>query len=189
VPGMAVTFALFLMGFVAAAYFREKEWKTWERLRSTPTSPPQLVAGKLIVPFALCVTQSIVLFAVGIAFLDLRIDGALWQLPLVTLAFGAALMCGGLLLAAVCRSIGELNAVASVGALLLAALGGAIVPVSTLPAAVQDVTPFVPTYWAVDGYQRVICGSGGSILAPCAELFALAVALAAIAIVRLRSSS
>ncbi len=47
VPGIATTFSLFLVGFVGLSFFRDRSWRTWERLRTSPIAWWQLFAGKL----------------------------------------------------------------------------------------------------------------------------------------------
>src|SRR5690349_3674508 len=50
VPGMTVLFGFFLVGQVGYAFFREHAWGTWERLRATDLSRPQLLGAKVVVP-------------------------------------------------------------------------------------------------------------------------------------------
>jgi ABC-2 type transport system permease protein len=50
VPGATVLFSGFLVGNIGFGIFREHGWGTWERLRSSPLSPAELMLGKSLVP-------------------------------------------------------------------------------------------------------------------------------------------
>src|SRR5437763_17171855 len=47
VPGMAVLFAFFLIGFVSFAFFRDHGWTTWDRLRASRARPAEIMIGKV----------------------------------------------------------------------------------------------------------------------------------------------
>jgi ABC-2 type transport system permease protein len=55
----------------------------------------------------------------------------------------------------------QLNAVGSVGGMAMAMLGGAWVPVATMPGWAQAVAPALPTYWAMQGLRGVILKGRG----------------------------
>jgi ABC-2 type transport system permease protein len=54
----------------------------------------------------------------------------------------------------------------------LALLGGAWVPVETMPGWAQAIAPFIPTYWAMEGFRDVILEGAGlsGVLLPAAVL-------------------
>ena len=55
----------------------------------------------------------------------------------------------------------QLNAVTNLGTMLLAGLGGALVPVMELPKWVQPVAVVSPVNWAMEGYRDTILDGGG----------------------------
>ena len=65
----------------------------------------------------------------------------------------------GLLGATLCRSLQQLNAIIHIGALLLAATCGAFIPVSQMPAWIQQVAEFTPSFWLVDVQKQVLLAS------------------------------
>ena len=71
--------------------------------------------------------------------------------------------------------------------LLLAAVGGALVPVDQLPGPLEAVAPASPAYWALEGYAELLRagGSVGDVLAQAGVLVAFAAAVTAVALVRL----
>ena len=188
VPGMACVFAFFAIALVGFAIFREHGWRTWPRLRAAGLSGRALLAGKLAVPAALVAGQHVVLFGFGVAFLDLRVAGSWLAVVLIASAFGALVLTAGLAAAAALSTIQQVNAVTNLGAMALGGLGGAFVPVDSLPSWVQPVAPVSPVYWAMEGYQTVILEGGGvgDILGPLAVLAAFTAAFAGIALWRFK---
>ena len=84
-------------------------------------------------------------------------------LVLVAAAFCICLISLGLALLGVARSIMQLNAFANLGAMVLAGIGGALAPISALPAWAAAIAPLTPSYWAMRGFRRVILEGGGAL--------------------------
>lgn len=188
VPGMAVLFALFLIGHVGFLFFREHQYGTWERLRATPLSPVEVILGKALPVLALALFQQALLFALGLWLFDLSIAGSLVAVAAVAAALGTCLVACGVAAAAYVRSAQKLNAMSGVLAMVLGGLGGSLTPVDALPGWAQRLAPVSPGYWAVEGYRSVIVDGAGvaGIAGPLAALFAFALAAGALAAVRFR---
>ena len=187
-PGMACLFGFFSIAIVGFAIFREHGWRTWPRLRAAGVGGPALLLGKLVVPAGLLVAQHAVLFGFGLAFLGFKVNGAWPAVVLIALAFATMVLSAGLAAAAALGTVQQLNAVTNLGTMLLAGLGGALVPVMELPKWVQPLSPLSPVNWAMEGYRGVILdGKGlGEIQLPLAAMFGLSVVLVAFALWRLR---
>ena len=48
VPGMAAMFATFTGSFAGFTFFREHGWHTWDRLRASRATTPDIMTGKLV---------------------------------------------------------------------------------------------------------------------------------------------
>lgn len=188
VPGMSVTFAFFVVAFVGIALFREHGWGTWQRLRASPVHPLSLMIGKVVTPFAIILVQHAVLFCVGIEFLDLQIRGSVVAGALVTVSFGLCLVTLGMAVSAFSASVQQLNSFVNLGAVLCAGLGGALVPLQTLPGWAQEIAPVTPTYWAIRGYHEVLFrpGVGEEVLLATAVLSGFTVLFTVLFLVRFR---
>ncbi len=186
VPGIAVTFGTLLIGSVGYGFYREHAWKTWQRLRASPASTAEVLCGKVVVPIMQASGQFVLLFGLGSLILGLRVLGSWGELVLVAGAFSLFLIALGLAVTAICKTVMQANAVTYVGGILLACLGGALVPYSTLPQWAQAISPAVPHYWAMRGYQNAILGKGDGVALPVAMLLVFAAALALVAAWRLR---
>lgn len=189
VPGMACVFASFAIALVGFAVFREHGWRTWPRLRAAGLSGRSLLLGKLVVPGALLLVQHVALFAFGVLFLDLRVSGSWLAVALVAASFGALVLVGGLAAAAALATIQQVNAITNLGAMVLGGLGGAFVPVESLPDWIEPVAPISPVYWAMKGYRAAILDGGGvlDVLGPVAVLAGFAVLFGAVALWRFRA--
>ena len=188
VPGMAAMFGFFLAGFIGFAFFREHGYGTWSRLRASPASGLQIVAGKLAVPLGLALVQQALLFGAGALVFGLHVRGAVVALALMAAAFSLCLVTYGVALVSICRTINQLNMFDNLGAMVFAALGGALLPVAALPAWARPVAPVTPTYWAMRGFRAVILEAGGveAVALPVVVLLAFAGLFIAVSLLRFR---
>jgi ABC-2 type transport system permease protein len=185
VPAMEVTFAFFLVASSSMAFFREHAWRTWDRLRASPASTYEIILGKALVPLCQAAGQFLLVFGLGGILLGLTVHGSWIDLAMVGAAYGLFLVATGLAIAAICTSYMQANAISNIGALLMAGLGGALVPHTFLPGWAQKLSPATPSYWAMRGYRAVILGHGGSLLSV-AVLLAFAAVCAILAARRFR---
>ena len=188
VPGMTVMFAFYMVGNVGFAVFREHAWGTWDRLRASPARPMEIMVGKIAVPIILLAAQLTILLGVGGLIFGLSIHGSLGGVMAVAIAFDLCLVSLGVALMAVCRTVNQLNAAANLGGTFFAGLGGALVPLTLLPAWAKAVAPGAPSYWAMRGFREMILGQGGigSALLPAVVLLSFAIAFCAIAAYKFR---
>lgn len=188
VPGMAVMFALFLVGNLGFAVFREHGWNTWERLRASWATPAEIMIAKAVTPFGTLAVQLVVLFGVGGLLFGLRVAGPPLALVAVAAAYAVCLLALGAVALAVCRTVMQLNAFTNLGAMLFAGLGGALAPIPDLPGWARAIAPATPSYWAMRGFRDVILdGEGlGAVALPVGVLLAAALVLAAVAAWRFR---
>jgi len=161
VPGAAVVFSGFLVGNVGFGVMREHGWRTWERLRASPLSSAELMAGKCLVPLLCIVFQLTALLGGGALLFGLEMRGAWIAFLLVAVFLGLMNLALGFMLLALCRSSMQLNSVSSGGAMLIGGLAGAITPVETLPGWAQAIAPVTPAYWAMRGFRSVTIDGGG----------------------------
>jgi ABC-2 type transport system permease protein len=185
-PGAAAMFSLLFTGLVGLSFFREHGWGMWDRLRASPATSRQIVAGKLLPLYLFAVVQTGWIFAGAAVLFGLRVRGPVIALVVLTLAASATNLALAVLVVAVARSIQQVNALANLGAALLAGVGGAIVPHYLLPGWVRAVGPFTPTHWLMEGYRAVILDGRGleGIVVPSLVLIGYAAVLAAAALVR-----
>jgi len=167
VPGMAVGFAAFGVSYAGFTFFRDHGWGTWDRLRATPATSVDLIVGKVVPTVAVSVVQLGLLFLLGGPLFGLRISGSALALAVVIVVLALSLSAFGMAVTALSRTMQQLNAIGSVGGFAMAMLGGAWVPVASMPGWAQTIAPAMPTYWAMEAFRSVILeGKGLSDIAP-----------------------
>jgi ABC-2 type transport system permease protein len=161
VPGMAVGFAAFGVAYTGFTFFRDHGWGTWDRLRATPATAVDLIAGKMAPSVAVTIVQLALLFLLGGPLFDFRVSGSLVAVAVIIVVLALSLSAFGMAATALARTMNQLNAIGSVGGFGMAMLGGAWVPVSTMPGWAQTIAPMMPTYWAMRAFRSVVLEGGG----------------------------
>lgn len=183
VPGMAVAFAAFSVGYSGFAFFREHGWGTWERLRASAASPADIMVGKLAPSFAVTLVQVVLLFVLGVPLFGFTVAGSVVGLVAVIVAVAVSLTAFGMALTALSRTSQQLNAIGSLGSMLFGILGGAFIPFAVMPGWAQTLAPATPTYWAMRGFRSVTLDAGGvsTVVLPVLVLLGMAAVFAAVA--------
>ncbi len=161
VPGMAAMFASFSASFAGFGFFREHGWGTWDRLRASSATTPDIMIGKLGPVLGVSLFQLFSLFGLGVLLLGLTISGSLVALVMIIIAFSLAMLGFGMAITALSRTSLQLNTYANIGGIVFAAVGGALVPVTVLPQWVQSLAQATPTYWAMQGFLATILKGEG----------------------------
>ncbi|MEE4543817.1 ABC transporter permease [Streptomyces sp. V4-01] len=180
VVGSLVTFSLLALSIVGSSILSERAWRTWDRLRCTPARPAELLLGKAVPVLGVLALQQTVVLVFGALVFGMPV-AAPGLLVLACTAWGLALLGIGTAAGLVVRSYGQLSAVFDIGALVLTTLGGALVPLSTLPGWVRAVSPASPGYWAADGLRHAAEGDTGRTLVCASVLLGVAAATGAVA--------
>ena len=188
IPGLAALFGFFSLSVTGFAFYREHGWNTWDRLRASPASPLEVVAGKSLPLVVMFLVQQAFLLTFGSLVFDMPWRGSVLAGAVMIVVIVLTELSLGLLVMAACQTLTQLNAVAYLGAMTLAGLGGAMAPVWTLPAWVRHIAPASPVYWALQGLRRIAIdgGSFGEIGRPLLVLSAVTVAATTVSLRRYR---
>jgi ABC-2 type transport system permease protein len=126
---------------IGAAF--ERQYKVLKRLGATPLGRPRLITAKIAMVLAIIGVQTAVLVTVAFV-LGWRPTGGEIPLAVPAVVLGTAAFAGlGLLMAGTLRGTLTL-AVANGLYLLLLLLGGMVIPLERLPAAVRTVAELLP---------------------------------------------
>jgi ABC-2 type transport system permease protein len=186
VPGMAVMFAFFGVGYIGTAFFSEHGWGTWDRLRASRASTLEIVLGKILPSAFLMLLQLIGLFAVGIVCFGMQVRGSMAGVAVMILVCVVLLVAFSMLLTATLRTANQLMAVVNLAAMVFAGIGGALAPIDVLPGWAQTLAPASPAYWMLKGFREVILEGRGldATIVPAAVTLGFAAAMAGIAMLR-----
>ncbi len=140
----------------------ERHYLVLKRLGATPLTRAQLITAKIAAVLAIEVVQTIALLAVAALALGYRpgSGSALWLIP-IALVLGTAAFAGiGLALAGSLRAMATL-ALANATYVVLMLIGGVIIPLDRLPAALASTARLLPSA-ALAGLYRAALGVAGT---------------------------
>ncbi|MGE8496650.1 MAG: ABC transporter permease [Pseudomonas sp.] len=178
VPAWLIFGMFFVALPMAGGFQREQQSGALLRFRAQGLSPGILVLSKLLPYLAINLLQFALLLAIGVHILPLlglsglSLPGAPLAYLLLALSLSLAACSLGLLLAAVARS-GEQALLLGGGLnIILAAIGGIMVPKSVMPETMSQLAEISPMSWALDAFLTLLVGQGGlaDIAPDCARL-------------------
>lgn len=163
VPAYTVMFAFFLVMNVGWVFVAERRQGTLKRLRAAPVTRGQVLVGKLIPCFLLSLGQGVFLLVAGRLFFGMRwgpehwslVEQVAWLLPVV-FATSLAAMGMALLVAAVARTEIQVALYGAVPVLILALIGGCVLPREMMPEEAQKFSQLTPQGWALDAYRELL---------------------------------
>ncbi len=186
VTGPLVLSSTLALQIVGMSLLSERTWRTWEMLRATPATAAELLAGKAVPVLAVLLLQQAVVLGYGVGVAGLSVTGPPFLLLLAMLVWSMTLLAAGSLLATLVASHSQLAVLTDIGAIVLSTLGGALLPVSMLPAIARHVAPASPGYWTNGMLKAAVRGDAAGTLGPAAVLGVIAVAAGTTACLRLR---
>lgn len=161
----------------------ERESGTYEQVLSLPTTPLEIVLGKLVPLVVVCyVLLAISVLGSGIVF-DIWPRGSILALGVVTLPFVLASLAIGVFVSAFARSSVQAVFLTVFFILPSFVLSGVMFPYELMPPAVRVVGDILPLRWYQIALRRVFARGGdlGDVLVPMLAMLAIfAVLLAAI---------
>ncbi len=153
--GMSIQFILFMGIDAGIALLMMRQEGMWRRLRAAPLSRAVLLGSRVAATTLIAVLILAVVYLVAGLGFGVRIAGSVPGFIMVAFAFALLAATTGLMISALGRSVGATRGVSMFTVLILVMLGGAWVPAFLFPEWLQRVTEFVPTRWAVDGFDAM----------------------------------
>jgi ABC-2 type transport system permease protein len=166
VPAWLIFGMFFVVLPMAGGFQREQQSGTLLRLRCLGLNLGTLVLSKLLPYFAINLLQFALLLSIGVYGLPLlglpalSLPGSAVAYPLLAISVALATCSLGLLLAALARSSEQALLLGGGINILLAAIGGIMVPKSVMPAAMAQLAEISPMSWALDAFLILLVGHG-----------------------------
>ena len=166
-PAWALLAMFFLTVPLSVAVIKERQQGIVTRLRALPVPSWVLLAGKILPYFLINTLQLLMVLAEGMYILPLlggdalTIGHAPFALALVAAAANLAAIGYGLLLATFVQSQEQATSFGAVSVLIMAAIGGILVPKMVMPAAMQELSVISPLSWGLDGFQAIFVRGDG----------------------------
>jgi ABC-type multidrug transport system permease subunit len=169
VPSYTVMFAFFLVLIVGWVFVSERRQGTLKRLRAAPLTRGQVLLGKLLPCYLVSLGQGLFLLVAGRLLFGIRWGPEHWSLGqqagwlvLVAACTSLAAMGLALLVAALARTEMQVALYGAVPVLVLALVGGCVLPREMMPEQTQELTLFTPHGWALAAYRELLGATAGS---------------------------
>ena len=167
VPAWLVFGMFFVVASIAGLFVEERACGALARLRSLGAQPWQLIVSK-IVPYVLVNgIQSALMLAVGVWLMPviggegMSLAGVNWPALLVMLlAISLAAVSLALTVACLVSTHGQAATLGPILNILMAALGGIMVPAFVMPPVMQKIAAFSPMNWGLEGLLDVLLRGG-----------------------------
>lgn len=198
VPAWLVFGMFFVVASLSTLFIQERSSGTLGRLQSLGVSRFMLLAAKALPYLGVNALQALVMLAVGVWLMPLvggdalSLAGIHWgALGVSLLALSLAAVSLSLALACVVRSHAQAATVGPILNVLMAALGGIMVPSFVMPAFMQRWTALSPMNWGLEALLTVLLRGGdvAATLPDVGRLLAFAAAMLLLAVFLFRKPS
>lgn len=166
-PAWALLAMFFLTVPLSVAVIKERQQGIITRLRALPVPSWVLLAGKILPYFLINTIQLLMVLGEGMYVLPLLGGDALtvghapFALAVVAASANLAAIGYGLLLATFVQSQEQATSFGAVSVLIMAAIGGILVPKMVMPTAMQELSVVSPMSWGLDGFQAIFVRGDG----------------------------
>lgn len=155
VAGMAVMFLLFSVVGAGSSILEEKNNGTIKRLLIAPVKRREILTGKMLFVSLMGFSQLIVLFIFGWLVFSLNIFKDIPALLVMIVVTTLACSSLGILIAAICRNLNQVNGISTLLILSMSVLGGSMFPSFLMPKYIQAIGKFTLTHWAMKGFTDI----------------------------------
>lgn len=168
VPAYSLLAIFMLVVPLSQTFTRERAQGSLARLRSMPVPGWVIIGGKFLPYFVINLLQMALCLCVGRFLLPvlgataLHFEHALGGIVLLSAAASVAAIGFALLVAVFVRTVEQATAFGATAILLLAALGGIMVPRMLMPPLLQQVALLSPIGWAQDGFLDLFVRGAGA---------------------------
>lgn len=170
---VAVLFLLFSAVHGAITLLEEQDSGVLDRILAGPGDMRVLVRGKFVFLVVQGFVQMTVIFALAWLVYGVDLPGHLPAWTVTTLAVAAMAAGVALAVATACRTRRQAQTLSNVAILVLAALGGSMVPRFLMPDVLRTLGWITPNTWAVEAYTAIFWTGEpiGALVLPWAMLF------------------
>jgi ABC-2 type transport system permease protein len=195
VPAWLVFGMFFVVASLSNLFIQERQCGALSRLASLGVPTRVMIWSKALPYLGINGLQAVLMLAVGVWVMPLlggdalSLQGINWgALALVLLGVSMAAISMALALASLVRTNAQAATIGPVVNILMAALGGVMVPKFVMPDFMQKISEFSPMNWGLEGMLAVLLrGSDmAGVLLPTAKLIGFAMLMIIIAVLFFR---
>jgi len=159
--GQLVTWTLITLLGASEVFVNERIGGTLRRLLSTPSRKVTVLSGKITGRFSMGLLQMAVLIIAGALLFKVNWGSSPLALGMVVVSFGLSAVALGVMLGAFAKTRSQASNLTVMFSMIMAALGGAWWQLEVTPPLYQKIVQFLPSTWAMKGFNEVIVKGGG----------------------------
>ncbi len=190
IPAWTIFAMFFVVISLGSSVVKEKLNGSFVRLKTLPTNYFIALLSKQITYLMVTVSQAAVIFAIGVWLFPsmglpaLNLPSDMAGLLLVTLVCGWCAVSFAICIGVFAQTQEQANGIGAVSIVLLAAIGGLLVPSFAMPDSFQNIIKLSPLHWCLEAYYGLFLEGGKlkDILINILPLFAITVFLQLIAL-------
>ncbi|OOF65636.1 ABC transporter permease [Rodentibacter sp. Ppn85] len=162
VPAWLIFGMFFIMIPLSNVMAMERQTNTITRLRMARASALNLIVAKLLPYFLINQLQFIGMIALGyfvLPYFDMpafSLNGEWWQYAVLSMTVSLAALGYGLFVSVIARTTEHAVVLGGGGIIIMAAIGGIMVPTYVMPDIMQTVAEFSPMGWALGAFQNLL---------------------------------
>jgi ABC-2 type transport system permease protein len=153
--GMIVQFILFMAIDAGISVLLARKQGIWNRLLAAPIGLNTLIVARALSCALIAFVVTALIYVVAVTVFKVQILGSMLGLIAIALSFSLMTASFGLLIAAFGKTPEAARGISIFATLIMVMLGGAWVPSFMFPQWLQSITLYIPTRWAVDGFDAM----------------------------------
>ena len=166
VPAWTIFAMFFVVLSLGSGIVREKLNGSFVRLKTLPTNYLVALLSKQLVYLGVTLAQATVIFAIGVWLFPvmglpaLNLPSDWWGLIFVTLLCGWCAVSYAICIGVFAQTEEQANGFGAVSIVMLAAIGGLMVPAFAMPGSFRTAMQFSPLHWCLEAYYGLFLEGG-----------------------------
>jgi len=166
VPAWTIFAMFFVVISLGSSVVREKLNGSFVRLKTLPTNYLVALLSKQITYLFVTFIQALVVFSIGIWLFpfmglpQLNLPNDIAGVVIVTLICGCCAVSYAIMIGVFAKTQEQANGIGAVSIVLMAAIGGLLVPSFAMPSSFQYILKLSPLHWCLESYYGLFLEGG-----------------------------
>ncbi|MEO6489059.1 MAG: ABC transporter permease [Ferruginibacter sp.] len=166
IPAWTIFAMFFVVISLGSSVVREKQSGSFVRLKTLPTNYMLALVSKQITYLLVTLLQAAVIFAIGIYLFPslglprLNLPSDILGLFIVSFICGWCAVSFAICIGVFAQTQEQANGIGAVSIILLAAIGGLLVPSFAMPGSFQHIIKLSPLHWGLEAYYGLFLEAG-----------------------------
>jgi ABC-2 type transport system permease protein len=194
IPAWTVFAMFFVVISLGGNVVREKLSGSFLRLKTLPTNYLVSLISKQLTYIVVTFFQALVIFSIGILIFPtlglpkLNLPADIGGLIIVTLMSGWCAASYAICVGVITKTLEQANGLGAVSIVLLAAIGGILVPSFAMPSSFKYIMQLSPLHWCLEAYYGLFLEGGklGDVLINILPLLIITIVIQAITLIALK---